>query len=65
MSLNDLCKQLTADTWAELAAKMDGGYVPTLRPQAGSSRRVQRLNALRAELADRIEALGWPVYRGC
>lgn len=65
-SLNYLATELTSfRSWEELAEKMDNGYCPTLRPERGRSQRTQKRNAMIAELADRLESLGWPVFRGC
>lgn len=64
-SLNHLTQAVTAfATWTELAKAMNGGYVPTLRPQPGRSKAQAVRNAMVAELADRLEALGWKVWRG-
>lgn len=55
MSLNDLTRKVTSfASWYEFAEAMHGGYVPTL---SRADRHVE-------ELADRIEALGFKVWRG-
>lgn len=66
-SLTDLTNQVTAfKTFAELATAMDNGYTPTLQvqPARKNQRRVIERNELVTELADRLEALGWKVWRG-
>lgn len=64
-TLNDLTTQLTAfPTWIAFAEAMDNGYTPTLQPQPGKSRRTAERNAKIKELADRLESLGWKVWRG-
>jgi hypothetical protein len=66
-SLNQLTAELTAfRTFADLADAMDRGYTPTLQaaPARKNQRRVIERNQKVAELADRLEALGWKVWRG-
>lgn len=64
-SLHYLTTQVTAfNTWPELAEAMSNGYTPTLRPQPGRSKAQVARNAMTAELADRLESLGWNVWRG-
>jgi hypothetical protein len=65
MSLQELTTKVTAfSTWNQFAAAMDGGYTPTLRPQAGRSKAVKAHNAATQELAFKLESLGWKVWRG-
>lgn len=55
MTLTQLVKKATAcRTFAELAELMDNGYVPTLT----------RSDEATQELANRLEALGYAVWRG-
>lgn len=63
---NELVRELTAfRSWSEmLTAMVEHGYVPTLRPERSRSRAARARNELVAELADRIEGLGYRVYRG-
>lgn len=64
-SLNDLTTAVTAfRDWNEFAQAMHNGYTPTLQPV--NSRRKSDIahNALVAELAYRIESLGFRVWRG-
>lgn len=66
-SLNELTTELTAfQSWTEFAAAMDRGYTPTLQAQPcrKNQRRVIERNERIAELADRLESLGWKVWRG-
>lgn len=66
-SLNQLTAEVTAfQTFADLAAAMDRGYTPTLQTQPArrNQRRVIERNEKVTELADRLEALGWKVWRG-
>lgn len=64
-SLNELTTTCTAArSWRDLVEMMDGGYAPTLRPHPGKSRAQKAWNAAVVELANRIEALGWKVFRG-
>lgn len=66
-SLNELTQELTAfNSFSEFAEKMDGGYIPTLmtRKARRTDTRIQARNELITELADRLEALGWKVWRG-
>lgn len=66
-SLNELTTKVTAfNSFADLAAAMDRGYTPTLQTQKcrRNQRRVIERNELITELADRLEALGWKVWRG-
>lgn len=66
-SLNQLTAELTAfRTFAQLAEAMDRGYTPTLQVvkcRKNQRRQIER-NELVQELADRLEALGWKVWRG-
>lgn len=65
MSLNHLTLAVTAfNSWNALVAAMDGGYVPTLRPYSGRSKAQKEWNEKVVALADKIEELGWKVYRG-
>lgn len=64
-SLTELTQAVTAfGTWNELAAAMDNGYTPTLRVLPGRSKAQAARNAMVVELADRLEILGWKVWRG-
>jgi hypothetical protein len=64
-SLQTLTTACTAfSTWTQFAAAMDAGYVPTLRPYTGRSKAQREWNAKVVQLADKLEALGWKVYRG-
>jgi hypothetical protein len=64
-SLNDLTKEVTAfPTFAKFAEAMDAGYTPTLQQLPGRGKSAAERNAKIAELADRIESLGWKVWRG-
>lgn len=64
MSLNELSLKVTGDVWNSLAAKMDGGYVPTLQPHRGRDKATRSYNAAVAELAYKLEELGYRVWRG-
>jgi hypothetical protein len=65
MSLNDLTTQVTAcQTWNNFAENMHNGYVPTLRPHAGRSKATKHYNEMVEELANRLEAMGFKVWRG-
>lgn len=62
-SLTELTKQVTAfPTFAKLAEAMDGGYVPSMLTAAG--KRNAARNEMVTELADRLEGLGYRVWRG-
>ena len=62
-TLNDLTRQVTAfRTWPEFAEAMHGGYVPTLMTTRGPGSK--KFNAAVAELAYRLEELGFRVFRG-
>lgn len=62
-SLTQLTQAVTAfGCFADLAAAMDGGYIPTLQTAPG--KRHVRRNEMVSELADRLESLGWQVWRG-
>lgn len=66
-SLNELTTELTAfPSFAVFAEKMDAGYIPTLQTQPArkNQRRIIERNELVTELADRLESLGWKVWRG-
>jgi hypothetical protein len=65
MSLTGLVNQVTAfRTFAELAERMDAGYVPTLSPHQGRGRGVRADNAVRAELVRRLRQMGYRVWTG-
>lgn len=64
LSLNALTQQVTGGTWVRLAEQMDGGYVPTLAELPARTAREKRRNQAIRELADRLEARGWTVWRG-
>lgn len=66
-SLNELTTELTAfSSFAQFTEAMDRGYLPTLqtRPARKTDTRIQARNELITELADRLESLGWKVWRG-
>lgn len=64
-TLTELVRELTAfRSWPAMQAAMVAGYVPTLQQHQGRSRATRARNELVAELADRIEAAGYRVYRG-
>lgn len=63
-TLNELVKTVTGGSWVQLAQQMDGGYVPTLAELPAKSAREKRKNEAIRELADRLEARGWTVWRG-
>lgn len=66
-SLNELTAELTAfRTFAQFAEAMDRGYTPTLMAQKcrKNQRKIIERNERINELADRLEALGWKVWRG-
>lgn len=51
--------------WYEFAEAMtNNGYVPTLRPHPGRAKGQKAWNEAVVELANRIEAIGFRVYRG-
>ena len=65
MTLNELTTAVTAfPSFMKFAEAMNNGYVPTLRPERGRSKRAKEQNARVAELAYRLEELGWRVWRG-
>ena len=64
MSLNELSLKVTGTVWNSLAASLDSGYVPTLRPHVGRDKATKSYNAAVAELAYKLEDLGYRVYRG-
>ena len=65
-SLNDLTIAVTAfRSWNEFAEKLNNGYTPTLMEnKLSTTKREQARNELVRELADRLESLGWKVWRG-
>lgn len=64
MSLNELSLKVTGTVWNTLAANLEGGYVPTLRPHVGRDKATKAYNAAVAELAYKLEEMGYRVWRG-
>lgn len=64
MSLNELSLKVTGTVWNTFAENMNNGYVPTLRPHVGRDKGTKDYNAAVAELAFKLEELGYRVYRG-
>lgn len=64
-SLNTLTKMVMAfDSWTEFEQKMSDGYCPSLYPHPGRSKAQKEWNRAVVELADRLEAMGYKVFRG-
>lgn len=64
-SLNELTTEVTAfPSFEKFAEAMDAGYIPSLTQGRGRSKATAKRNQLVAELADRLESLGWNVWRG-
>ena len=64
MSLNELSLKVTGTVWNTFAAQMETGYTPTLRPHVGRDKGTKAYNAAVAELAFKLEEMGYKVYRG-
>ena len=64
MSLNELSLKVTGTVWNTLAANMEGGYVPTLRPHNGRDKGTREYNKAVSELAYKLEEMGYKVWRG-
>ena len=64
--VEDVCFVVVIGVVPALAQAMDNGYTPTLQPQRcrKNQRRILERNELVRELADRLETLGWKVWRG-
>ena len=65
-TLHELTLEVTAFlSWPEFAEAMDKGYVPTLRTEHPSPEPEDaEFNQSVSELANRLEQLGWSVFRG-
>jgi hypothetical protein len=65
-SLNELTIECTAfESWKQFEAAMSNNhYVPSLYPHSGRGKAQKAWNELVTELADRLEAMGYRVYRG-
>lgn len=64
-TLQNLTTTCTAfSTWTEFASAMNGGYIPTLQTITGRSKAAKARNAAVVELADRLQGLGYNVWRG-
>ncbi len=64
MSLNELSLKVCGTVWGTLATQLESGYVPTLRPHVGRDKATKSYNAAVAELAYKLEELGYRVWRG-
>ena len=64
-SLTELTREVTAfPTFASLAEAMDAGYTPSLLTSKSRSKSAKEKNGMVTELADRLEAMGYQVWRG-
>jgi hypothetical protein len=65
-SLNQLTIECTAfQTWKDFERAMsDNHYVPSLYPHTGRGKAQKEWNEMVTELADRLESMGYSVYRG-
>jgi hypothetical protein len=64
MSLNELSLKVTGTVWNTFAAQMETGYTPTLRPHVGRDKGTKEYNKAVAELAFKLEEMGYKVWRG-
>lgn len=64
MSLSQLSLTVCGTVWNTLASQLETGYVPTLRPHVGKDKATKAYNAAVAELAYKLEELGYRVWRG-